>query len=85
MTARSITRCLPILALTRFMVATGTIIFIWENDLQQPTAMVGIIFSTGSPQSIRSTVVIAADGGQLGFGPRGYSGSNETLCDYFAG
>ena len=35
------TRCLPILALTRFMVATGTIIFIWENDLQQPTAMVG--------------------------------------------
>ncbi|EDZ42309.1 conserved hypothetical protein [Rhodobacteraceae bacterium HTCC2083] len=41
MTARAITRCLPILALTRFMVATGTIIFIWENDLQQPAAMVG--------------------------------------------
>jgi hypothetical protein len=41
MTARAMTRCLPILALTRFMVATGTIIFIWENDLQQPAAMVG--------------------------------------------
>ena len=66
MTARAITRCLPILALTRFMVATGTIIFIWENDLQQPTAMVGIIFSTGSPQSIRSTVVIAATVGSWG-------------------